>query len=380
MQYKIINKKKLYLTIIVDWVLKILFGSVTVFKKKENTDFNRIQKILIIRTAYLGDILMTLPILRPLKERFINSKIIFLTSKLGGQLLLNNPYVDKIMEYDPFWFYSSKKREYLKFIKYLKKESFDLIIEARGDIRDILLLLFPTRSKYKISYNVGGGGDLLTHVVPYNGLKHKVEYHLDMVRYLGCNTNAIDWNIYLTEKEKNKIAELLNMNGVHDAFISVHPGARLPLKRWPGERYAGLCDMIMEKYSFPLVLLGSREENELIEEIISKMKNKPIDLAGQTNIRGLAGILSRTTLFICNDSAPMHIAAALKTPTVAIFGPSKNIETMPYGNMNKIVEKEFPCRYRCDESSCHNKPFHACMDAIEVTDVFERFDELLKEI
>ena len=365
---------------IADLILKIIFGPKNMIKKGGDIIPEKIREILIIRTAYVGDILMTLPILKPLKEKFSDSRITFLCSTTGSALLLNNPYIDSIITHDPFWFYPSQKKGYFNFIKSFKKKHYDLIIEARGDIRDLLFLVFPIKAKYKISYNIGGGGDLLTHVVPYEGLKHKVEYHLDLVRYLGCNINKIDWDIYLTDEEKEKVAAILKNKGINSRFVAIHPGARLPLKRWPGERFSGLCDLIMEKYSFPLVLLGTHDEEELAENIISNMKKKPISLAGQTSLRELAGILSQAEIFVCNDSAPMHIAAIMKTPTVAIFGPSKSIETKPYGNLNRVVEKEFPCRSRCDESSCGYQVFHACMKAIVVEDVFEKVENILEDL
>lgn len=378
MKYKIINKKKLYLTIFADWILRIIFLPINLSEKDEKITPNQIKSILIIRTAYLGDILMTLPVLKPLKERFTDSKISFLVSTSGNDLLKNNPYVDEIIQYDPFWFYLSKIKKYFIFIKLFRKKSFNLIIEARGDIRDILFLVFPIKAKYKVSYNTGGGGILLTHVVPYDELKHKVEYHLDIVRYLGCNTDNIDWNIYLTDEDQKKVMELLEHKAVKKPFVSIHPGARMNLKRWPKDRFASLCDKIIEQFGFPLVLLGSVEEKKLIEDITLTMQHTPISFAGQINLRELAGVISHSTLLICNDSAPMHIAAAMKIPTIAIFGPSKSKETKPYGNIHRVVEKDFPCRYRCDESFCHNKPFHACMDAVEVKDVLEQIGNLLK--
>lgn len=85
---------------------------------------------------------------------------------------------------------------------------------------------------------------------------------------------------------------------------------------------------------------------------MGKMSAKAVSLAGKTDLRILASLLERFNLFICNDSAPLHIASVMKTPVVAIFGPSKSKETCPYGNIHRVVEKDFPCRYTCDEDAC----------------------------
>lgn len=362
-----------------DIVGNLIFSPVRLFHKK-NKRIDDIKNILIIRTAFIGDIIMTLPILKPLKEKFPHAKIGFVASKEGCELLKGNPYIDKLYPFNPFWFYGSSKKEYLDFIREMRKEQFDLIIEARGDIREILFLAFPLRSRFKLSYGFGGGTYLLTHIVPFQEMKHRIEYHLDMARYLGCRTEGIDWAIHLTEDEKKRVGEILDSNKIRRPFIAVHPGSRLPLKRWSDEKYAALYDNLIGRYGIPLLILGSGKEKAIVQGIVKDMKHRPIMLTGELSLRELAGVLSGASLFICNDSAPMHIAAAMKTPTVALFGPSKSIETAPYGNINRIVEKEYPCRYGCDESSCHNERFHACMQDIAVEDVLEAVEDIFKEL
>jgi len=378
-KYKIINRKKLFATVFLDAVGSIVFSPLKLFRKK-NCINDDIRDILIIRTAYIGDIIMTLPILKPLKEKFPQAKISFVVSREGAELIKGNPYIDRIFPFNPFWFYKTSKKEYFQFINQIRKERFDLVIEARGDIRDISFIVFPLRSEFKLSYSFGGGAYMLTHIVPFKEMKHRVEYHLDMVRYLGCKPENVEWGIYLTEEEKNNVREILNSHKINQPFIAVHPGARLPLKRWLNERYALLCDNIRNRYYMPIVILGSEKEKDIIDNIVKDMSYNPVILAGKLSLRELAGVLSESALFICNDSAPMHIAAAMKTPTVAIFGPSKSIETSPYGNINRVVEKQYPCRYRCDENSCHNDRFHGCMRDVEVEDVLRAVEDIFKEL
>jgi ADP-heptose:LPS heptosyltransferase len=377
--YKIINRRKRVATAAADIVGSIIFGPKQLFQGRRVIKTEEIKDILVIRTAYIGDVVMTLPILRPLKERFPGSRISFLTATGAGEVLTNNPYVDEVITYDPFWFYQSGKSGYRDFIKKIRKKSFDLIIEARGDIRELLLLVMPLKAKYKLSYDVGGGGYLLTHVVPYPGLRHKVEYHLDLVRYLGCETGVPEWGIYLTDEEKSNAEEIIALRGLRTPFVSSHPGSRLPLKRWLPERYAIVYDRIMDELNMPLALFGTAGEKQLLDGIVEKMKNRPVVFAGDLTLRQMAGLIGRSGLFICNDSAPMHIAAAMNTPTVAIFGPSKSIETGPFGSGHKVVEKDFPCRYTCDEGSCRHERYNACMQDITVEDVFGTIKDSLKE-
>ncbi len=379
MRYKIINKKKLYATALADLIGNIIFFPKTLFRKNDEISPDGIKSILVIRTAYIGDAIMTLPLLRPLRKRFGSAKISFLTSTGAADLIANNPYIDEVIAYDPFWFYKSEKRAYLAFIINMRKRRFDLVIEARGDIRELLSVLWPLKARHKVSYRVGGGGYFLTHTVPYQGLKHKVEYHLDIARHLGCSAEDAEWGIYLTEDEKKGIRDLINSAGIRKPFVCVHPGARLPLKIWMPERYALLCDNIIKRYNLPVVLLGASGEIKAIDDIIRHMENKPISLAGRLSLRELAGVITESSLLICNDSSPMHIAASMKTPVVAIFGPSKSRETAPYGNVNRVVEKDFSCRYSCDENTCRHKNFHSCMREVSVDDVSNAVEDIIRE-
>jgi ADP-heptose:LPS heptosyltransferase len=381
MAYKIINRKKLLMTMLADTIGSVIWGIPKLFKPDESIISDNIGKILVIRTAYIGDVVMTLPILKPLKEKFPNAKLTFLTSTTAKPVLENNPYVDEIVTFDAFWFYRAGRGEYSRFIESFRQREFDLVIEARGDIRDLLFLVRPLKSRYKISSGIGGGTYFLTHVVPGDGMKHRVDYHLDMARFLGCRTDKLEWGIYPTTEERAAVDRTLQDAGITQPFISAHPGSRLSLKTWPLEKCAELYDRIMEEFNIPLVLLGTAEEKGQVRDIMSRMKHRPIDLSGKLSLRELAGVLAKSVLFICNDSAPMHIAAAVKTPTVAIFGPSKSRETGPYGGtQHRVVEKEFPCRFTCDENTCKHKVHNACMHAIMPEDVLREVRNAFRNV
>ena len=240
--YKIINKKKLYATIAADIVGTLACAPARLCMRREEIRPAEVKEILLIRTAYIGDVVMTLPLLKPLRERFPQARISFLTATRAAAVLENNPYLDEIVRYDPFWFYPTPKAGYRSFVRELRRTPYDLVIEARGDIRELLFLVRPLKARHKVGHDVGGGGYLLTDVVPYGGLKHKVEYHLDIARHLGCPDGPVEWGVYLGGEEQKSVDEVLGRAGIAGAFVALHPGSRLPLKRWFPERYAALCD------------------------------------------------------------------------------------------------------------------------------------------
>lgn len=374
MYYKIINRKKRIATLAADLLGYALWAPFNLLRTRRLDD-GEIREILVIRTAYIGDVIMTMPVLKPLRERFPEAKITFLTSTAAGDLLRKNPYVDFVLAYDAFWFYGGAKG-FVGFLRELRKKRYDLVIEARADIRDIALLAYAARSRYRVSYDVAGGGFLLTHTVPFEAVKHKVEYHLDIVRYLGAEIDSVDWGLLPAKEEYAKADSLLG-RGEGAIRVGIHPGGRKLLKSWAPERFAEVADRLIEEGA-AVFFSGSPEEKGLIEPIIARMRHKAENLAGKADLRTGAAIISRLDLFITNDSAPLHLASAMGTPTVAIFGPSKSNETGPYGNIHRVVEKDYRCRQTCDEDVCLYKNYKECMESISVEDVMKAATEVLE--
>ncbi len=377
--YKIVNKKKLLATKIADTIGKVLFYPACILKRTGPIQPESVKSILLIRTVYIGDVVMTLPMLKPLKERFPNSSITFLTTKSAAPLFENNRYVDRVITYDPFWFHPSPKSDYIDYLRRIRKEKFDLVIEARADIREIMGLLLPVKAKHKVSYAVGGGAYLLTDVVPYEKLKHKVEYHLDIARHIGCDIGEPEFPLEFTKNEIDGVDKLLAENRITEKFICVHPGSRLKLKMWHVGRYARLCNKIYEETKVTLALLGHGSEKEVTDEIVADLGFECVNLTGRVNLRELALVLGKSSLLVCNDSAPMHIARAMGTPVAALFGPSKSVETAPYGTGSKVIEKDFECRSACDESSCSHERLQACMEDITMEEVYNTVLDLLEK-
>jgi ADP-heptose:LPS heptosyltransferase len=328
---------------------------------------------------------MTLPALKPLKELYPGARITFLSCSGALGLLQANPYVDSPITSDVFWFHPGAGLvAYLRLIKELRKRRFDLVIEARGDIRDIFLIAYLSGARRRVSYATGGGGFLLTDIVPYPGVRHRVEYHLDIVRFLGWNADkaySMDWGVRLSPEDLDCAASLLSEGPGRRGrrVVGIHPGGRKALKSWPPQRYAALADRLVSECGSDVYFTGTPEEKALVDGIMGKMANRGVNLAGRTDVGTLAAVISRLDLFITNDSAPLHMASALKTPTVAVFGPSKSKETGPYGNAHRVVEKEFACRGACDEDVCSHPRHNACMEDVAVDDVFRAATEVLRD-
>ncbi len=371
--YRIVNRRKRAATRAADTLGHALWALPRLFSRQKPLDPSRVRSILVIRTAYVGDVVMTLPLLAPLKARFPRARIAFLTAPHAAPLLSTNPFVDTVFTHAPFWFYDTSPRDLLPFLRELRRHSFDLVIEARGDIRDIALLARPLGAEHTISYAVGGGGFLLSHTVPHPTVKHRVPYHLDIARFLGARVEdaPVEWGVYLTEGEQVKAEAFLKGEGVFGNFIALHPGARLPLKRWHPHRYAQTCDSLRDRTGLPVVLLGSPGEREWAALICRAMKGPVVNVCGRLNLRELAAVISRAALLVCNDSAPMHLGACCGVPVTALFGPSKPEQTGPWGVPSVIVASPVPCRRDCDESTCTHGVHHACLERVTCDDLVQ---------
>jgi len=377
MRYKIVNRKKLLATALVDFVGAAATLPFRLFRARKPVEPESVRSILIIREAYLGDVVMALPMLAPLRRRFPGAKITFLTSESARPVLETNPHVDEVLTYDAFWFYPEPWNAYPEFFRRHRRRAFDLVIEVRGDIRDILLLARPPKSRHRVGYGIGGGAWMLTDVVPFRKVSHKVEFHLDIARYLGCGCGDFEWGFYFRPDELSAARGILKSRGIDGPFLAAHPGSRMPLKRWPSEKCAELYDRLLQETGYPLVVFGSVAEKPFVSDVLGKMSGKPVDLSGHLGVRQLAAAFSLARVLVCNDSAPMHLAACAGTPTVALFGPSVSAETGPWGKSHRVVEKDFACRPGCDENTCRHREHQACMRAIGVDEVFDAVAEVL---
>jgi heptosyltransferase-2 len=236
------------------------------------------------------------------------------------------------------------------------------------------LLFYLAKIPERWGYSRDGRGLLLTKRIPTKKFKssgHQANYYMELISRLGFKSYPPKLFLPLTQEEKNSATELLRSLDV-DLKLPIailHPGASYgPSKRWPTERFAELGSLLRDRNKASVLITGSTDEMELAESISSIMKNKTINLSGQTSLRMLAGLISQANLFVTNDSGPMHMANALRTPVIAVFGPTDPNATGPCQEPAAVIKKEVPC-WPCRYRDC---PFdHRCMMKISVEEVYQ---------
>lgn len=339
------------------------------------------KRILIVRTDRIGDVLLSTPVIKTLRDSYPNAYIAMMVSPYTKDIVEGNPYLDEVIIYDK----DGKHKSWggsLKFARNLKKRRFDLALILHPTNRVHLVTFFagiPSRIGYDRKL-----GFLLTDRIKHTkqmGEKHELEYNLDLVRYLGIEPKDKALFMPIKPESERWVEELFKQEGIKksDRLLAIHPGASCPSKIWPNERFAEVADRLMERYGFKVLVIAGPKDVALTQGLIKHLHKPAVNLAGKTSVSQLASILKQCHLFISNDSGPVHIAAALGTPVISIFGRNQKglspIRWGPTGKKDKILHKEVGC-IECLAHNCTKK--FACLSAVTVDDVVNAADAILK--
>ena len=342
---------------------------------------NNFKRILVVRTDRIGDVLLSTCAIKALRENYPNAYIAMMVSPYAKDIVDGNPYLDEVIIYDKDGKHKSWRRS-IKFARNLKKKRFDLSIILHPTNR-VHLITFFAGIRRRIGYDRKLGillTDRLKHTKQF-GEKHELEYSLDLVRYLGIRTE--DKNLFIPIRLESEawVEELFKQEGIKktDKLLAIHPGASCPSKVWPAERFAKAADRLRDIYGFKVLLIAGPKDIAKAETVIKNMQHPLINLAAKTSVSQLASVLKRCQLFISNDSGPVHIASAVGTPVISIFGRNQRglspTRWGPVGRKDRILHKEVGC-IECLAHNCIKE--FACLKAITVEDVLNAVESILK--
>jgi len=352
--------------------------AITVFYRKL-PDFTSKQgkiKILFIRIDRIGDLVLSTPALKAIKTAFPHSELTVLASHSNYPILLNNPYVDHVIVYDN----SSKLFEKIKIIRQLRTGGYDLAIDPYADYElKTAIIIFLSGARRRIGY-ASYGREVFFNVQTPNikDKQHFVDLTLNVVRPFGIVTKDKIPEIFLTDGEKKRAENWLKENGVEDKpIIGIHPGAYYESQRWLPERFIELIEQLCKTKSYERILFGGPEDKVLIDRIVS-MVNEGILTYIADDLRQFAALLSCSSVFICNNSGPLHMAVAVNTPTISFMGPTHKNRWMPIGNIHKVLRiDDLPC-IGCSLGYCKIKT-HDCMRLITAEMVMDVIDKVVSK-
>lgn len=343
-------------------------------------EFNR---ILIIKMSSLGDVIHSLPFLAALRRRFPRAKIVWVAQPSFSHLIPGPPWVDEVVEYPR----PSFKRPLRTFteLKRLRRrllvENFDLSIDLQGLFKSALVAAVSGSRKRVGSAFMREGSYLISR--PVRGANvdgHAVERSLDVARFLGAEVDKVEYPFPDLSEFEQAVDAKLSAAGrlASEPYVVFAPGTRWATKRWPATHFAKLAARLGAD-GWRVVLAGGPDDREISEQIVADVPrdvaaDRLINFIGQTSLQELAALIKNASLFISGDTGPLHIAAALQVPSVAIFGPTLPDRTGPYGSERAVVLttplecagclKKSCDSFRCLDSISPEQAYDACLQAL----------------
>ncbi|HQL91556.1 MAG TPA: glycosyltransferase family 9 protein [Syntrophales bacterium] len=338
--------------------------------------------ILIVKLSAIGDVIHTLPSLAALRRCYPQAHISWVVEEAAADLLSDHPMLDRVLvSRRKRWVRdlrecrsrASALREIREFLRAMRDRPYDLVIDFHGLFKSAVLVLL-SGGKRRLGYDSLQEGSclVLNERIPEDMTKHAVDRYLDLPRHLGCTTQKPEFPIALQEAHFERAAKLLSAFAVDTSggFVAVSPVAYWETKLWDEAKFAAVCDRIVHELGLPVVFTGESPEGP-IERIRALMQAPSASVAGQTSLRELAALYRKASVLLTTDSGPMHLAAAVGTPVVALFGPTSPDRTGPYGEGHVVIRRDLDCS-PCFRKACKTRE---CMQAIGVDEVFKAVRE-----
>ncbi len=332
-------------------------------------------KIVVRAPNWIGDSILSVPAIESLSKNFPNAEIWILGRTWAADLFPSYEFIKGVIPIPE----KNDLATLRKTAHGLKNHHFDTGLLLTNSFASAFLFSLA-KLPQRWGYANEGRQLLLTKAVKEKKRKkssHQVQYYLNLLSGLGLKTYPAQLSFPLTEEDRVQAKRFLFSNNIDlkKCLIIITPGAFYgSAKRWTISQFAALAAKLQKECEAEILITGSAAEIDLANCMASLLKVKPHILAGKTSLRQLAGIISHSTLCVMNDSGPMHLANALKIPTVSLFGPTDPSVTGPYQQPSVYLKKDVPC-WPCSYREC---PFeHLCMKSLEVEEVFESCQRFL---
>ena len=304
---------------------------------KKPFDLDQIQRILILRMGPLGETLLTTPVIRALRKRFSEAYIAYMVAPNREELVATNPNLDEVIAYE---------KSAPKLIHGIMKRAFQMAVILQPTFR-LVLHTFLARIPFRVGYETNTGGRRLLHIaVPNNTNQHETARYLDIVRGLGVEPDSDEPEMYLDAPAQKWAGDFLANAGSpsNRPLIGLNPGAgstycTAKYIRWSTVAFAKFGDRLHQEYKAQIFITAGPREGALPHEVADLMSCSPIIVAGITQMQ-LAAMIQKFHLFISNDTGPMHVSTAVKTPTIALFGASNPLQWGPIWLGHTVIARK----------------------------------------
>ncbi len=355
----------------------------------DSAPWNDARRLLCVRLDALGDVLMTMPALRALKESRPQSRLTLLTSSTGAEAARLVPEVDEVIVYDAPWMKATAPRQSsspdLRMVQRLRREEFDgaiiFTVYSQSPLPAALLCYLADIPR-RLAHCRENPYQLLTDWIPdpepAGGIRHEVRRQLDLVAAIGCWTSRECLSLQVPPDAHRRVAMLLHQLGLRQrgTWVVMHPGASAPSRRYPPELYAAVADQLVETLGWHVLFTGSASEQKLIQQIQRQMHGPSLSLAGRLKFAELAALIQLAPLVIANNTGPVHVAAAVGTPVVVLYALT-NPQHTPWAVSHRVLSHDVPCK-NCCKSICP-EGHHDCLRKIPPESVLAAAQELYTE-
>lgn len=296
---------------------------------------DQIHRILIIRLAPLGETVLTTPVIRALRQHFRDAYIAYMVAPTREDLVSANPHLNEVLTY---------QTSVPKLIYQMARRKFQMAVVLQPTFR-LVLHAFLARIPFRVGFETNAGGKkLLNLAVPNNTAQHETQRYLDVVRALGVEVVESEPEVFVDSASIAWVNNFLQSQRLNNnkRIIGLNPGAATAYRRWHTANFAALGDRLHATYGAHIIITTGPREGELAAQVSELMSHSPV-IVNQATPMQLAALLQRCNLYISNDTGPMHLSTAVKTPTVALFGASNLIQWAPPWDRHAVVaRKECP--------------------------------------
>jgi heptosyltransferase II len=333
-------------------------------------------KILVVQTAFIGDVILVTPVFQVLRRHWPACTVHAVVIPSGFPVLEHNPNIARIFVFDKHK-QNSGISGLLQLAQQLRQERYDVVIAPHRSLRTALLARL-TGASIRIGFDLNSGGRCYSHRVPYDRNQHEVDRNLSLLKPLGISGGKRPPEIYCSDEERQQISDLLTGAWAQNPLVVLAPGSVWPTKRWPEASFLELAKTMAES-GFSICLIGGLQDHALCARIAALSPKQILNTAGSLSLRASAELLRHSRLLVSNDSAPLHLASATATPTLALFGPTvPEFGFAPYRDNSVVMGLDLPCR-PCSIHGGRRCPIqtHACMRDLTVAAVLEKAIQLM---
>jgi heptosyltransferase-3 len=352
-------------------------------------DLSTIRRVLVIKLRHHGDVLLTSPVFTILKNRAPHLEIDALVYKETAEMLTLHPAVSQVHTIDRNWKHQgliAQGRAEWQLLSRLRARRYDLVVHLSEHPRGAWIKRL-CGARYAVTRTLGQRGKFwrnsFSHTYPHprGTFRHTVELHLDALRRIGVRPEMCERRLVLVPgvEAEQRVTNVLQEHGLRlGDYIHIHPTSRWLFKTWPADKVAQLIRGLTRRgQNLVLTAAPDAQEMAMIEGILAQAGVSVVNLAGKLSLKELAVLAGGARCFIGVDSAPMHIAAAMQTPVVVLFGPSGDKEWGPWQVPSKIITSDHTCR-PCGNDGCGGGKISECLTSLPVETVLTAVEELLQ--